>query len=188
MRAKSTPIRPKEVDRSAGFLTKTEREYLLGEWAPGNSEPGDWSEKQGSRKRSDITTRTRHAIADIALLNEFADSALISDVIERPRDPDNIQTFHDDTKENAKYGLSEFMIRLALDPDSANDVIEVLHEEDWNEILEGFDDSIQDAKRVANQHGEFLNPMVQQLSQYASANDISKTEMKDAIDIMWPEK
>jgi hypothetical protein len=182
-------VAAEETDRSAGFLTQTEREYLLGEWAPGDSEPGEWTEQQERSKRSDITTRTRHAIADIALLQQNGDDDLTSNVIERAQNPDDIPTFHEPTLENAERGLSEFLIRLVLDEDDheVDQLVNELRDEDWSELFEEMDEAVQESKRTAERHSDFLEPATNQLQQYAEANDISKEEMKDAIEILWSE-
>lgn len=187
MRAISAPVESEKVDRKAGFLTKTEREYLTGQWDPSGDGPGAYTERQEAAKRSDIKTRTRHAIADIALLENHGDNELIRHVIELEHSPDDIPTFYDETMENAKFGLAQFMIRLGLDQDNAEDVIEFLEGENFEELLQVLSDNVEESKTIANNHEQFLNPYVSQLKNYAKANDISKSQMKDAIDVLWDE-
>jgi hypothetical protein len=185
MRAISAPVEAEKVDRSAGFLTATERKYLLGEWAPGDSEPGRWTQQQEASKRSDIKTRTRHAIADIALLQQYGDEKLLTEVIERARNPDDIPTFYDNTLSHAKQGISQFLIRLALGGERADDLIDVLDGEDWDELLEDMSAAAEESKQVAQEHEHFAEPATEQLRDYAEANNITKQEMLDAIDYHW---
>lgn len=188
MRAISAPVEAEDADRSAGFLTKTEREYLMGTWAPGDADPGEWSKQQERTKRSDIKTRTRHAIADIALLRQHGDDQLLKKMIEHEQSPEEgVPTFYGNTIDNAKYGLSEFMLRLALEPNQADDVVAYMQTEDWEELFSEMSQAVEDSKQVAEEHSHFLEPSVNNLRTYAKSNDISKAEMKDAIDILWSE-
>lgn len=189
MRAISHPVEAEKEDRKAGFLTKTEREYLLGVWEPNeDTAPGEWTERQARTKESDIATRTRHAIADIALLQQHGDDELIKKVIERGRNPDDIPTFYDETLENARKGLSEFLIRLAIDPEKAESLTDVLEGEDWGELMKQFAEDVEDSKEIAKQHGDILGPVIENLHNYAKANGISKTEMMDVIYTHWPDE
>jgi hypothetical protein len=188
MRAISAPVEAEKADRSAGFLTETERKYLLGEWGPGDNDAGEWSEQQERSKRSDIKTRTRHAIADVALLEKHGDDELIRNVIEREQAPDdNVPTFYPDTLNSAKEGLSSFMIRIALNADRADEVIDYLQSENFEEVFEEMDQAVEESKQIADEHEHFLKPATNKLQEYAEANDISKAEMKDTIDILWSE-
>lgn len=191
MRAISALIEAEKEDRKAGFLTKTERQYLTGDWAPGDSPPGEWTEQQGRTKRSDIKTRSRHALADIALLQKYGDSGLLRNIIEREQSTDDdIPTFYDETLDNARKGASAFMIRLGLGPenkDQADELIEWLHGEDLVGLLQEMANSNEDSMKVAEEHEDALKPIVEQLHTYAEANDISWTEMLDAIFYHWPE-
>lgn len=188
MRAISAPVEAEDTERSAGFLTKTEREYLVGSWAPGDSDPGEWSKQQERTKRSDIKTRTRHAMADIALLQQYGSDELTKNVIMDQRSPDDeIPIFYDETIENAKNGLSEFLIRLALEPEQADGLVNYLHNEDWAELFEDMSKSVEESKQTAQEHQHFIKPVTQKLQEYAHSNDLSKEEMKDAIDIHWSE-
>lgn len=63
MDCKSRGIDPYKVDRSCGFLKKSERKLLLGQ-----SE--DISDSYASTLRHQIRTRTKHSLADFYLLSE----------------------------------------------------------------------------------------------------------------------
>ena len=89
MRCNSRGLDPERVDRECGFLTETEREYLLGEWDPnGDAEEEGITQSQHSRKKSEILTRTRHALADLTLLQKHADEDMKDRIIKRNVEPD----------------------------------------------------------------------------------------------------
>lgn len=188
MRAKSSPVEAKDAERNAGFLTKTEREYLLGEWAPGDSKPGEWTETQERSKRSDIKTRTRHAVADIALLRQHGDGDLIRTVMERDQSPDGgVPTFYEETLEHARYGLSEFMLRLVLDEEGADQFVASLEDMAWQELLGSVAEDAGAANNVQESHSEFIETFAQGINDYAEANNIPKEEMLNAIQMEIPD-
>ena len=94
-------IEPEKSDRKAGFLTETTRKYLLGEW-----EAPDLAQERS--KRNEIKGRTRHALADLALLHEHADEDLKKSIIRMSEDE---RLFEPDQKQH----LIDGMIWLAME-------------------------------------------------------------------------
>jgi len=116
MRCASYGVEPTDIDRSCGFLTRTEREYLLGVWEPG----GDGAtEKQKSNKRSEIQTRTRHALADLALLQTHASEELKSGIIEHSDDPVLFDT-------GAMEAMIQGLLRLSMDISAGEEVSDTM--------------------------------------------------------------
>lgn len=191
MRARSDAIEPEKADRGAGFLTKTEREYLLGTWAPGDAEPGEWSRQQESTKRSNIKTRTRHALADIALLREHGDDELIKGVVERKSGSDSIPTFYQETLEHTQQGLTAFMLLLALEEEQAEAWMDGLEEMDLADVAENLQENLQGhtEKRSAGKRTLDTYPVVRQsvedLKEGCESLGISKEEMVGAIEVGW---
>lgn len=114
MRCIPVAIDPEQADRSCGFLTKTEREYLLGTWEP-SGEGEKPTKGQLKRKRSDIKVRTRHALADFALLHQYSDQELKEEVIEENAEP---KIFADETVKHISEGLLPFVTDAALGEDT----------------------------------------------------------------------
>jgi hypothetical protein len=194
MRARSCDIDPEDTDRHAGFLTQTEREYLLGTWAPGEgAEPGEFTEEQERPKRSDIRTRTRHALADIALLQNRGDPELIHELIQVDG---KITTYHEDTLEHVQYGLTQFMINVALPIQQGPEIAEQLQNEsqkiadafidlEVGELLESEGVGEKELDRLHEQHSQAVEWQADVIAQWSDDYGIEKEDMLELIRREW---
>lgn len=174
MRCESANIGPERTERSCGFLTKSEREYLLGEWNP--SEEGDgYTDTQSNKKKADIQTRTRHALADFALLQEHADEGLKQGVVLVNADP---PIFSQNVQNQIHQGLLRFASDASVGEDFSKELFDVTEAEDsgmWEAIkqLEGGDETL------------LLETTFQQLGELGSTLGISKSEAREIFEEAW---
>jgi hypothetical protein len=134
MRCESKGIQAERTDRGCGFLTKTEREFLLGEWSPGGSPP---SEQQKQQKASDIKIRTRHALADFALLEEHATQELLESVIQQNSQP---PVFSDGLVTTMADGMMFFALRAMFGKEFGDMLRELFESEEFEEfVIEEFE-------------------------------------------------
>jgi hypothetical protein len=166
MRCASHGIEVEKANRACGFLTKTERQYLLGEWEIDGSGP---TSKQKSQKEFDITARTRHALADLRLLQEHGGEELKSSIITHS---DDVDIFLKEEVEN----LQEGMMKLALDMPLGDGSAEALMQH-----IDEFpvDDTFADVLEAAfNGSGkelmEALIPLLAEMHYELDENDLKK--------------
>lgn len=126
MRCSPYGIEPDDVDRSCGFLTKKERQYLLGEWEPD-------SDGYENTKRSEIRTRTRHAMADLALLHDNADTELKNRLLKTKHD--NIDTFDPETLDHLRRGMSELVLDLMMKEEESEEEHQELYETMFEDMM-----------------------------------------------------
>lgn len=173
MRCNSVNIDPHETDRSCGFLTKTERQYLIGEgWQPG-------SQSAISDKRNNIKVRIRHALADMALLQEQADERLKTDVIKMDMDP---SIYSQTTIDH----LAEGMMRFASDATTGEEFTDIFFEA----INEGeIDDMYVDAADYfdAAFSGNPEKAFKSMIRMMGNNFGLSKREAKRIFMVSWPE-
>lgn len=105
MDAESTDIDAENPDRTPGFLTRRNRQYLLGEWEP---------DYPVASARHDIKVRTRHAFADFALLQEHGDGELKHDLLHLKED-ERIMS------KKQKRHMIEGVLQIALDASAGED-------------------------------------------------------------------
>lgn len=117
MRCASEFIDPDDPERSCGFLTATERQHLLGEWEPGGSSP---DEGQQARKDSDIKTRTRHALADLVLLQQHASEDLKTGIVTQNEDE---QIFRRDVQQHMLAGMVQLSLEFTYGKEFADQFV-----------------------------------------------------------------
>lgn len=169
MRAPSFGIDATRADRPAGWLTKTEREFLQGEWDP-NGDGSEPTEKQKRAKRSDIRQRARHALADFALLHEYGEGELTDGILTHDTDRDIYRDAA--TLDHISKGVLPFVtdsllgegtsdvLRDAIlsNPENAArlaKMIDAMQRNDMEslmETLEGLEDDLSQARQRAQDH------------------------------------
>lgn len=176
MRCQSRGIRPDWTDRSCGFLTKTEREYLQGDWR-GRDKKAEQS------KESEIIIRTRHALADFSLLQEYASEGLKQNVI---REDVDAEIFREDAFDQMVKGMLRFASDASVDEDFSDYIIELSEEGTISEILdeETFDILAQTQQGNA---GPALHQVFKNMGQLAKQHGISKHTAKRAFENGWPD-
>lgn len=111
----SQAIEPTQTDRQAGFLTKTCREYLLGEW-----------EGNDIQKKHETKARTRHAFADFILLEEYADGELKQDIIQYDTEPPIIRSTHADQL----LSTGRFLLKMVIGETEGEQISDKLQSEE----------------------------------------------------------
>ncbi|MCU4718381.1 hypothetical protein [Halapricum hydrolyticum] len=180
MRCESQGIEHDDVDRSCGFLTKTEREYLLGEWQGRD-------DQQEKSKENEIAVRTRHALADFALLQKHGSNGFTDRIVQTDIDP---PIFRTQVREHLIQGLLRFASDATTDESVTNYLFDELHRENA-EGPDGVDsdDETQAMLEAAAQGNaeQFLTRHFRQFGEAAKDADISKREARRIFESAWPE-
>lgn len=172
MRCGSAGIDPENVERACGFLTKSERQYLIDEWDPSDDGSG-YSQSQASRKRSDIKTRTRHALADLALLQEHADSDLKESVVKTNAEP---AIFAPDTMDHMAHGMLKFANDATVGEEFSDALFEAMQHSDVNEsalpILEA---------AMQGDEKQFFIALADLIGSAVEESELSENEIADVL-------
>jgi len=175
MRFASTGVEPEEADRGAGFLTETTRGYLLGDWEASDSHQED-------NKRNEIKARTRHALADFALLQEYADEELKEGVINKDADPPLFP-------HNAPTHFIQGLLRFASDAATGEEFTEYLFDAYDDSEFEELDEDSKTALQYAagGNIRMYLRAHFQDWSAKADELGIEKREAVEALQRSWPD-
>lgn len=182
MRAQSRGIDPDDAERSAGFLTTTEREYLLDEWNPNEDEDG-YTESQADRKKSDIGIRTRHALADFALLQQRADEEMKESVILTEAEP---PVFPEDMFDQLVQGLLRFASDAAINEEFSEYLFDAVESGEFDELDEESKTALQYA--AGGNKKMYLRSHFNEWCENAAELGIEKREVLEAVGRAWPDE
>lgn len=116
MDAESTDIDAEDPDRTPGFLTRRNRQYLLGEWKP---------EYPEASTRSEIKVRTRHAFADLALLQKYGDEDLKHSILHLKEDE---RIMAGQQRDHLVQGVLRIALETATGEDFSDHLYETIEE------------------------------------------------------------